>query len=85
MEFRSHTLENGLEVVAEVNPDAYSTALGFFVRTGARDENGEVLRTIHEISTWKKMIAPALRLIRYSGLIWPFSSSARFQVDGRCR
>ena len=39
--------------------------------------NGVVLRTIHEISTWKKMIAPALRLIRYSGLICPFSSRAR--------
>jgi hypothetical protein len=31
--------------------------------------SGEVLRTAQEITTWKKMIAPALRLIRYSGLI----------------
>ncbi|MBN1590282.1 MAG: insulinase family protein, partial [Pirellulales bacterium] len=38
MEFRSHTLANGLEIVAEVNSEAYSTALGFFVRTGSRDE-----------------------------------------------
>ncbi len=38
MEFRSHTLENGLEIVAECNDSAYSTALGFFVKAGSRDE-----------------------------------------------
>ena len=38
MEFREHTLANGLEVIAECNPQAYSTALGFFVKTGSRDE-----------------------------------------------
>ena len=38
MEFHERTLDNGLEVVAECNPHAYSTALGFFVRTGSRDE-----------------------------------------------
>ncbi len=38
MQFRRHTLPNGLEIVAECNPEAYSTALGFFVRTGSRDE-----------------------------------------------
>ena len=32
-------LANGLEIVAECNDEAYSTALGFFVNTGARDEN----------------------------------------------
>jgi predicted Zn-dependent peptidase len=38
LEFLSHTLDNGLEVVAECNPEAHSTALGFFVKTGSRDE-----------------------------------------------
>ncbi|REK10790.1 MAG: insulinase family protein [Planctomycetota bacterium] len=39
MEFREHTLDNGLQVVAECNPEAHSTAVGFFVQTGARDES----------------------------------------------
>ncbi len=39
MQFRRHTLPNGLEIVAECNPEAYSTAVGFFVRTGSRDES----------------------------------------------
>jgi predicted Zn-dependent peptidase len=38
LRFERHTLPNGLEIVAECNDAAYSTALGFFVRTGARDE-----------------------------------------------
>ena len=38
MEFLEHTLSNGLEIVAESNPRAYSMALAFFVKTGARDE-----------------------------------------------
>jgi len=41
MPFRHHTLDNGLEIVAETSPDAYSAAFGFFVRTGARDESNE--------------------------------------------
>jgi predicted Zn-dependent peptidase len=41
MEFRQTVLENGLEIVAECNPQAYSTALGFFVRAGPRDETDE--------------------------------------------
>jgi predicted Zn-dependent peptidase len=38
LEFLSHTLQNGLEVVAERHPQAYSAAIGFFVKTGSRDE-----------------------------------------------
>ena len=38
MQFRHHTLDNGLEIVAEIAPNAYSSAYAFFVRTGARDE-----------------------------------------------
>lgn len=36
--FHEATLPNGLRVIAEVNPEAKSTALGYFVRTGSRDE-----------------------------------------------
>ncbi|WP_287417438.1 insulinase family protein, partial [Oceanithermus sp.] len=36
--FREVTLPNGLRVIAEINPEAKSTALGYFVRTGSRDE-----------------------------------------------
>jgi predicted Zn-dependent peptidase len=38
LEFRRQSLDNGLEIVAEVNPRAHSTAVAFFVRSGARDE-----------------------------------------------
>ena len=47
MEFRSQRLGNGLEIVAECNPDAYSAALGFFVNTGSRDETDEILGVSH--------------------------------------
>jgi predicted Zn-dependent peptidase len=47
LEFREHKLPNGLQVVAEVNPEAHSTALGFFVETGARDESDEVAGVSH--------------------------------------
>ena len=47
MEFRSVRLENGLEIVAECNPEAYSTAIGLFVNTGARDETAEVAGVSH--------------------------------------
>lgn len=47
MEFREHVLPNGLEVVAECDAQARSTALGFFVKTGARDETDEVSGVSH--------------------------------------
>ena len=34
MKFEKATLDNGLNIVAECNAGAYSTALGFFVNTG---------------------------------------------------
>ncbi|WP_022797939.1 M16 family metallopeptidase [Thermus islandicus] len=39
--FREAVLNNGLRVIAEVLPEARSVALGYFVRTGARDEAKE--------------------------------------------
>jgi predicted Zn-dependent peptidase len=47
MEFLKHTLPNGLEIVAECNAAAYSTALGFFVGAGARDENDAISGVSH--------------------------------------
>lgn len=47
MQFRHHTLENGMEIVAEVNPQAYSSAYAFFVRTGARDETHAISGVSH--------------------------------------
>jgi predicted Zn-dependent peptidase len=45
--FRRETLDNGLEIVAECNDDAHSLGVGFFVRTGARDESDEVAGVSH--------------------------------------
>lgn len=47
MRFRETTLANGLEVVAEVNPQAHASAYGFFVKTGARDEDDPIWGVSH--------------------------------------
>ena len=47
MEYRQHQLDNGLEILAECNPQAYTSAFGFFVRTGSRDETREVAGVSH--------------------------------------
>ena len=47
MEFRTETLDNGLQVVAECNDAAHSLGVGFFVRTGSRDETDEVAGVSH--------------------------------------
>jgi predicted Zn-dependent peptidase len=36
--FHHHQLANGLDIIAEPNPDSHSIAVGIFVQTGARDE-----------------------------------------------
>ena len=36
--FEHAQLPNGLTLVAETDPDAHTAAVGFFVKTGARDE-----------------------------------------------
>ncbi|MEM9882588.1 MAG: pitrilysin family protein [Planctomycetota bacterium] len=45
--FRRHTLPNNLTVIAEVNDAAHTAAVGFFVRTGARDELPGVMGVSH--------------------------------------
>ena len=47
MNFKRIQLPNGLEIIGEVNPDARSAAVGFFVRTGARDEQPEIHGVSH--------------------------------------
>ena len=47
MEFRETRLENGLELVAECNPECQTLALGFFVKAGARDESDEIAGVSH--------------------------------------
>ena len=38
MSFHKHNLPNGLTIVGEISPSARSAAVGFFVKTGSRDE-----------------------------------------------
>ncbi len=45
--FQRHTLPNGLTILAEIDPDAHTAALGFFVRAGARDEVPAVMGVSH--------------------------------------
>jgi predicted Zn-dependent peptidase len=47
MQFHSHVLPNGLRLIGETNTAARSVALGFFVRTGSRDETGDVSGVTH--------------------------------------
>src|SRR5262245_38687124 len=47
MEFRKQTLDNGLTIVAECDGDAHSSALGFFVNTGSRDEDDSISGVSH--------------------------------------
>ncbi|MBI9019129.1 MAG: insulinase family protein [Phycisphaerae bacterium] len=47
MEFKTETLENGLTIVGEIMPLSRSAALGFFTRTGGRDETAEISGVSH--------------------------------------
>jgi len=47
VEFNKHTLPNSLEIVAECDGEAHSSAMGFFVKTGARDETDAVSGVSH--------------------------------------
>jgi predicted Zn-dependent peptidase len=39
MSFHKYVLSNGLTIVGEISPSARSAAVGFFVKTGSRDES----------------------------------------------
>ena len=45
--FKHTKLPNGLDVIAEQNPFAHSTAIGFMVKTGSRDEPADVSGVSH--------------------------------------
>ena len=47
MEFKEKTLANGLQLIGEVNTHAKSAAVGFFVKSGSRDEVPEVSGVSH--------------------------------------
>jgi predicted Zn-dependent peptidase len=47
MPFHKHQLANGLTIIGETSPSARSVALGFFVRTGSRDETPAVAGVSH--------------------------------------
>jgi len=47
MRFLRERLDNGLEIIAEVTDGGLSTSVGFFVRTGARDESDDLWGASH--------------------------------------
>ncbi|MEO0482633.1 MAG: pitrilysin family protein [Planctomycetota bacterium] len=47
IDFRRTTLDNGLEIIAEVDAGAPTAAAGFFVKTGARDETPALMGVSH--------------------------------------
>jgi predicted Zn-dependent peptidase len=47
MRFLRERLDNGLEIIAEVTDGGLSTSIGFFVRTGARDESDDLWGASH--------------------------------------
>jgi predicted Zn-dependent peptidase len=47
MRFHQTQLDNGLQVIAELNDRAHSVAAGFFVKAGSRDESSELAGVSH--------------------------------------
>ncbi len=47
MPFLHERLANGLDVIAEITPGALSTSVGFFVKTGSRDEDDALWGASH--------------------------------------
>jgi predicted Zn-dependent peptidase len=47
LEFHHKQLANGLDIIAEINPDSHSFAAGLFVKTGSRDEDVRVNGVSH--------------------------------------
>ena len=45
--FQQHELPNKLTVIAECNSDAHTSAVGFFVKAGARDEDSRFMGVSH--------------------------------------
>jgi predicted Zn-dependent peptidase len=47
LHFHEARLPNGLQIIAELSPSVYSVGMGFFVRTGSRDETSDVSGVSH--------------------------------------
>ncbi len=47
LKFDYHQLSNGLDIVAEHNPDAHTFAAGLYVKTGSRDEEPHLCGVSH--------------------------------------
>jgi predicted Zn-dependent peptidase len=47
LKFHYKQLPNGLDIIAEENPDSYSTSAGLFVKTGSRDEEPTINGVSH--------------------------------------
>ena len=47
MEFKKKILSNGLSIIGEVNKSAKSASIGFFVKTGSRDETAQINGVSH--------------------------------------
>ncbi len=47
MEFKKEQLDNGLCLIGEINKSAKSAAVGFFVKTGSRDETEQINGVSH--------------------------------------
>src|SRR5438477_287467 len=47
MQYHTAKLPNNLALIGETNPAARSVALGFFVKTGSRDETADVCGVTH--------------------------------------
>ena len=45
--FKRATLQNGLNIIGEIDHNAHTAAMGFFVKTGARDEESAVMGVSH--------------------------------------
>jgi predicted Zn-dependent peptidase len=47
IQFKEATLESGMKIIAETDPQAHSAAAGFFVKAGARDEAIKIMGVSH--------------------------------------
>ncbi len=47
IQFQSTTLDTGMTIIAETDPQAHSAAAGFFVKAGARDEASQIMGVSH--------------------------------------
>ncbi len=47
IQYHQTTLDNGMTIIAETDDDAHSSAAGFFVKAGARDEATQIMGVSH--------------------------------------